>query len=82
MTTDGSNTNPTAVALATIVHNTERLRMFAAARAAEPSAPKEHWAREERWAREDIMEAVGVIAGRNGNTWDEIIDLSNAMPIR
>lgn len=69
-TTPGTNTNPTAIALADIVRNAET--MYNAARCAAPSTQPE------RDAYRALMAAVRRIADRNGNDFGEIIELSDS----
>jgi hypothetical protein len=74
MTTDGSNTNPTAVALARIVYNADR--MFDAACSDTNGQHTRARSQAERDAYQAILKAVTDIATRNGNDPADILEHS------
>jgi hypothetical protein len=72
MTTDGTNTNPTAVALARIVYNAERL--FEAAHIDTNGRMTRASSQTERDAYQAILNAVVSVAIRNGNDPADILE--------
>jgi hypothetical protein len=70
-TTPGTNTNPTAVALAEIVRNARELTLR------QQELDLGYRVTSQRY--EAILDAVVIIAKTNHNTFNEIMDLSNAV---
>ena len=74
-TTEGTNTNPTAVNLARIVYHTERMYNAAVTRRA--LGTDEYRTQAERDAYHAILRAVAAIAARNGNDPAHILEDAN-----